>query len=171
MLQRLMICGVLLYFAATIDQGLPIWISTPALPSCLSLLFVLMCLSLRGAELVVWTGAVGLAVDFLAGETPGAGVMTMATLGLLSAWRQHEHDSGWTLSDRLMGGLWLFLMLGVIQGIGIALRTTTVSLEVLATTLASRLAATYLLFVFVNLVWCGVRLCRRSSYQLENSCV
>jgi len=167
MLRRLILCGGFLYLSVLLDQGVPVWIKTPAQPSFLSLLLVMLCQTLRGTELVAWTGAVGLAWDFLAGETPGPGVMTAATLGLLIAWRQLEPVRPPTFLDRLLSGLGLLLLLALVQGLSVIWHTSTLSTQAVASTLLIRTAATCLLFVIINSLWCGIRSGRRSFCQLE----
>lgn len=170
MLQRLFVCGILLYAAAAIDVGLPPWLPTPVRPSFLDLLLILLCLSLQGGELVAWAGAIGLYQDFAAGRTPGFDLMLAATLALiLSAWRPASRQIPGFL-DRLIHGAGMLLLLGTARGVMVFLTTGSTPVAAIVSAFGSRAAATFLFFVLINSLWSGVRYFGRRSYHLENSC-
>jgi len=169
MLQRSLVCGLLLFLAVTCDQGWPTWIDLPVAPSFLSLVLVLMCQFLRGAELVAWAGAVGLYQDFLDGHTPGVGVMTAATLGLIVAQLRGNSPEMASVTDRLLSGLGLLLGLTLIRGLHIFSTGTHLETRMVVSSLLIRAAATFLLFVVVTGIWSGIHRCCRRTYRLDNS--
>ncbi|WP_437230557.1 rod shape-determining protein MreD [Planctomicrobium sp. SH661] len=171
MLRRQIVCGLLLSLTATLDLGLPTWINTPVVPSCLLLLFVSLCQTLRGGELVFWSGMIGLVQDFVLGEAPGVGIMTLSTLALIVACRQRAHSADTSLVDRLLSGLGLLIALALVRGIRVGLAHPGQPFNVIASALVIRAAATYLLFVAITLLVTGVRCLGRRSYRLESSCV
>jgi hypothetical protein len=167
MLQRLLICGLLLYAAVVVDLGLPTWIRSPALPSCLLLLLVLLCQHLKGPELVFWAGLVGLAQDELLGASPGPGIVTAATVGLVFAVRRGSISSA-SLTGRLLEGLAIMLVMGGIRAGRILLARPDIDVSSLASMILIRTAATFLLLTGVCMVQFAWQLLRRRSYQLEH---
>ena len=139
----------------------------PVTPSFLSLVLILMCQFLRGAELVVWAGAAGLSQDFLNGQTPGVGVMTAATLGLIIARLSANSQEVAPFADRLLSGLGMLLGLTLARGIHILSTGTHLKMEMVVSSLLIRAAATFLLFVIVSAIWSSLRLCCRRTYHLE----
>ena len=171
MWQRGIICGSLLFAAAALDEGMPAWGWSEITPSCLILLLVLMCQILRGGELVFWSGAVGLCQNLLWSHPPGPGLMSAATLGLFSAWRASSQVSSSLLSDRLMGGLGLFIVIGGLRGLSVFHADSPLSLSEIARGVLVQLAATYLFYVLICVAGGLVQRWTRRPYRLENSCV
>jgi len=171
MLQRTILCGLLLYGATTIDVGFPTWIPSAAYPSFLSLLLLMFCQCLQGAELVAWAGLIGMSFDFLTDSAPGAGIMVAASIALFVAWQRSFQGREKSLLDRLAFGMVLLLVLALAQGGRILLRNPEAPLPDLAVQLFSNAAATFLLFVAANSLWSVVRLFFRRTYNFEGKYV
>ncbi|WP_437184986.1 hypothetical protein SH668x_002076 [Planctomicrobium sp. SH668] len=169
MLRKQFIFATLTYIATAIDVGLPTWVDLQVTPYFIHLLFLVFCLTLRGAELVAWSGVIGLAESYITASTPAWGIMIFATIGLFVAWQQAYERAASTILDRLLQGAVLLIGIGTMRIVQLAITTTISDWKSLASSIACQLAATFLLFVIGTCFWLLFTSISHRSFRLGKS--
>lgn len=140
MLYHPVLTALVVFGALALDLGLPAWTSAAVLPSFLDVVFVVLVQTTGGAALVFWSGLIGLATDVVDGRSFGAGVMSLATLGLAAAIFSSPQGQRRSVVDRGLSCLLWLALLGSLR-LGIESVSLQLSPALLAPQILSQSAA------------------------------